>query len=1015
MGATSSDWTDYDRWGTAIASVVYPEDQAGLPVYMDMDDDILEAIAKVAGYEGSDPAGEICAVVKNSLSLQSWDTAVFGRIQYRLRQWRKASQGSIAGGSLDAPPVLPLLAVLTLAAERMGEGQAFAAHAYYPQLHLLLGITDSLIQQRVVAAYRKAAEPLWENLNYWLEALDGTQGTPTAFALSHRYVGLPISQALVREADRKRFPNLFRSFGLSAGMEISPGDMERLLEHWMAQEPCPMSQAFKKSWQQPAAKERIAEVATLELRAWDGTSTSASGASANTEVRLIVGLRRFPVASLETTLSAHFPGTTGATTVTIASAVGASPTLDFEPAPGGWLRSRGLAGVDIGSLLSGLLVLEESETGAQATRRPRPLIPLRKDELLGSFIEVERVQLGENFALLVRDERRLPDRVDEALAQIARPGYARINALSGLPAGWEVFRDVQVMATLTKDLAAELNPLVSIVSAQLSLAEGLKLPGRIRKFSKLQPPEIRAVTQNAETVRILLTSLDGSDNQLQHEWTSNTPALVVSLTAVGLPDGDYRIELFEGNKMTPRQQSTLRLRSGDTVDPFSWEKCERLAYNVTEPESLGVFSASLFDEDWPCFVDGPLGVGETPRPRAAALPGVRPWWNGARPETGAAPAIETKVATPDPKSCVVTGAHYIELPLVLKGQKDKQIPGVCKYCGLVKRFPAWAPYQKKGEAAVAPTLSLDVSQLERVSTTAISWDSAVDGLMHVGGGQISSLEMLALQVEGSTLFVDEFLRSLEALGHLQVRRDHELRPASFEVAPSYVAQLVDGNHMLVGYWPPASRIRLRDAIEARGGSLRGVRPARGGVSVWTIERLSPESTQAAASEAVKEAVTVPDAASNVIRLLPKLSDFRAALPLWPMPAARRTARFHLESSSWSEVPTAMNAGAYRLQASFRSTYVHQNAAEARAGAARLGSAQLVKHLAALDEGRPLLAYEPEKKLLAVPLGADLPGLYGRALVLCSGRLPTPDPKQRTLIYRDVPLDVATTLNTIMSK
>ena len=57
------------------------------------------------------------------------------------------------------------------------------------------------------------------------------------------------------------------------------------------------------------------------------------------------------------------------------------------------------------------------------------------------------------------------------------------------------------------------------------------------------------------------------------------------------------------------------------------------------------------------------------------------------------------------------------------------------------------------------------------------------------------------------------------------------------------------------------------------------------------------------------------------------------------------------------------------------------------GRAAITPAYLAKHLAALQFGRPLLAYLPEARKLLVPIGADLPGLYERALVLSSGQMP----------------------------
>jgi len=67
----------------------------------------------------------------------------------------------------------------------------------------------------------------------------------------------------------------------------------------------------------------------------------------------------------------------------------------------------------------------------------------------------------------------------------------------------------------------------------------------------------------------------------------------------------------------------------------------------------------------------------------------------------------------------------------------------------------------------------------------------------------------------------------------------------------------------------------------------------------------------------------------------------------------------------------------------------------------VGTAQLVKHIEAQRMGRPMVGYYPNKRLLTVPIGADLPGLYGRAAVLSSGCLPRKATKQRAIAYQEV--------------
>ncbi len=996
-------WQTFDRWNRAVVAVVYTTEKAGLPVYLDMDEEILREIASAAGYEGPDPQRALCEAVRETLDLRPWGDVFKAHVK-RLGAWRRAARRRAPGEDLDAPPVLPLLALLALAAEKMGADADFAQHAYYPRLYKLLGADTPHAQARVQEEYRACGEDLWGSLNQWLELLDGALGTPTAYALSFRYVGLPMSQALVRATDRRKLPDLFRLFGLAPGMQVAASDMVRLLEAWVTQDPSPVGNHFKHAFSNVHAKERIAEVVSLELLSWDGTNPEGSvHGSVATSVRLVAGLRSLPVPALELGLQAHFAGVDGPATVRITSAVGEAPELGFEPSSAGWLTARGLAGVDIGSMLNGVLVLEEQETSATSTRRPRGLVTLRRDEFLGTFAEVERVQLGEDFLLLVRDEKRLAAKVEDALSQVARPGHTRVNALPGLPSGWVIFRDVQIMAVKSGDLGAALNPLVPIVTSQLSLSEGLKLPGRIRKFSSLDPPEIRAVTQNAETLRVTLRSSEQTTPTVEKAWQNDSPAIVVRLGELSLLDGDYTVQLFEGDAKKPRQQAILRLRSSDTVDTFLWEQAPRLVYDLSR-SGWGPLSAVEYDEAQDEFVEGPFTAGDGEPLRAPV--GSAVWWAADKPPPGVMSTAPALVATPDPESCVVTGAHHLEFPTFYGKATSQTIDGVCKYCGLVKRLPAWAP-KCKGAAGAKQVLSLDVNELEAVQPEKPFWAAAMDGLVHVGGGTIGLLERLALQVEGSSLFVDEFARALEVLGHLQVQRDDDLRPTAFECSANYLAGLPDcQEYVVVGCWSRSARAALKREVEHRKGSFRVSRASSGGPTRYSIANLDPAAAQAAADAAQPGAVAVADAARGMLPMIETLSTIRTALTSIFLPAAKRTERFHLGSSSWVACAAPDKPGAYRLQSSFMSTYVHVSSEELAEGCGRVATAQLSKHLAALDAGRPLLAYDTKQQQLLVPLGADLPGLLGRVAVLCSGRLPLADTKRRVIVYRDVPEDVA---------
>ena len=83
---------------------------------------------------------------------------------------------------------------------------------------------------------------------------------PTAYAFDYRvHVGVPVSQALVRESDRLALQDLFAAYRLRPRQSISRSDMVRLLEDWLPGSGA--SAGLKRLFQQRDALERVADVA----------------------------------------------------------------------------------------------------------------------------------------------------------------------------------------------------------------------------------------------------------------------------------------------------------------------------------------------------------------------------------------------------------------------------------------------------------------------------------------------------------------------------------------------------------------------------------------------------------------------------------------------------------------------------------------------------------------------------------------------------------------------------------
>jgi hypothetical protein len=363
---------------------------------------------------------------------------------------------------------------------------------------------------------------------------------------------------------------------------------------------------------------------------------------------------------------------------------------------------------------------------------------------------------------------------------------------------------------------------------------------------------------------------------------------------------------------------------------------------------------------------------------------------------------------------MVTGAHYMDLPTVMPGSGLKTIEGVCRTCGLVKRQPAFrgkAKSARTSKVALAP--KVDVSGLAPVrATESIDWAAAYDAVCHVGAGQAAALRRIASQMEATDLFGDAFERRLELLGHIEIDREvGSLQALSWEVVEPLVIGHEDRSATLIGFRAERMLVAVEDHVWACKGTIT-IQPSDG-PPVVRVEGLSDDDLSSLA-EVIAESTGRPcrfitDAASKLCASLPPLSQARLALPTTTTISARSYEQWDPATARFEKSSDANAPGAFRLT-NFSRTYVYRTPVDLGAMRAALGDARIVKYLAAADSGQSLLGYEAEAQVLYVPLGADLPGLYGRAAVLASGCPPHENLEQHILEYRNVSPRLAAHLN-----
>ena len=975
----------------AIAEVMFGEGQAGKPVYALPNDDQLRGIAAAAGVDTKDPERWLVKSVRDRMHAIPNDP------------FARTGLGPRFAGHLDSPPHLPVLLVLSLAAGAMRATDDTAAHNYYARLFELLKV-PAPAQNSWQNSYRNHAEEMWGALNAWLESWEGERGVPTAYSLGeHRYVGLAMSQALVREADRQKLPRFFTSEALPPGFRLGVADMEAILDPWMARNPPYFSHSMRTLWSSSLARESISAASCLELESWDGSGAPGDLIDLNQgplKVRLLAQLRTFPTTNV--TLDLLFPGTvsTGLETVFVDSEEGPIP-LPTSPSVASSRRLRDPSSVHSGSLLSDVLRINSESGDYQSERLPRRVVPLRFDELQNAYVEVERVQLAEQTLLFVADAATF--RVEQLLHAVARPGFTRMaGGTAGVPDGWNAYRDVQVLDRYQGTIHNDLQPLLPRASSGISLTGGFVIPGLVRKWSSLEPPEIHAKAADANSITVRIHR--GSRvEELLFEVTVEGSVAVIPLTESKLPDGEFLVTLHPEGQKRPSASSLVRLRSSDTPASEGRRSSSGLVFS---PCSGPLWPLTASQSDGGPNIDGVRVDSPAINVTQHDMPPAHP--RTSRPQEKPQRSTVRIGRGLGANSCMATGMHRYVIPDARGGPPvSRSVEGECTTCGQVKRFPttpAGARLKSKKATVARPIDLSTIPHLGHANPEDLS--TAFDSLCHMGRGTIAQLARVCGQVDGSSLFADVVLRRLEALGHIDVMRDNRsLSPQEWEFTPATFVALPESRWWLTGRQSRVQRNLVADFAADQGLGVEVTQDQ--GILRFELagDRARLEEVLSLTALEVGDIAIADDVATSLAGALPPLSQASTGLIRVAAPPPRDVERWDEESATWIASRTLESVGAFRL-GTYSRTYFVRDGSDLDEGSIALANVYLAKHLANLWAGIPLAGYHGESQSVVVPFGADLPGLYGRALCTASGRLPRELQKARMIQYRGISPDLA---------
>lgn len=184
----------YRDWNQALVSYFTSGVPRGTKLYLSVDDDVLDRIGREFGRE---------AVADNSRD----DFLI--AVRKKVIVDRQVNLGNLRGCDSDGlPKSIAFLSATVLAAYQMAEEEKISELNYFRRLQEIFGLSDARRPPGMESG-SAAEEPLWKEWNLWLRqqgflpSADRGRGGPTT------YINYPISQSLLRHADKDRLLDLF--------------------------------------------------------------------------------------------------------------------------------------------------------------------------------------------------------------------------------------------------------------------------------------------------------------------------------------------------------------------------------------------------------------------------------------------------------------------------------------------------------------------------------------------------------------------------------------------------------------------------------------------------------------------------------------------------------------------------------------------------------------------------------------------------------------------------------------
>lgn len=201
----------FEQWNDAIIRYFTDGEKEGAAIFLDISEERLTEIGVAYLSEGNPPPPNWAGDFKMAVRHKCTGLASNGQREVRLH--RIDGFDSAQAGS--KPSGVAFLALMALAAYNMAEDEVVAEHNYFTRLRQLLNIPGDKRPHGMPAGDE---ERLWVEWGWWLTR-EGFTVTARQGSGSQQYVSYPLTQPLLRRADRERLFGWFKEHNYPAGLD----------------------------------------------------------------------------------------------------------------------------------------------------------------------------------------------------------------------------------------------------------------------------------------------------------------------------------------------------------------------------------------------------------------------------------------------------------------------------------------------------------------------------------------------------------------------------------------------------------------------------------------------------------------------------------------------------------------------------------------------------------------------------------------------------------------------------